>query len=1527
LYGVVTDSGQAQAGVIITATLGDRVVAGTTYTQPGAMTPTYGIDISPLEPKYLQPVTLTAYLTGRDPVTRQVVVIPNYSTHSQRYDINLSSEFVIQKAGRVSGYVFNYADGTAVAGAVVSATYNGQVTSTTTITQRGDPYPAYVLDLSSGSTVTLTAAYKGFTDRKVVSLGEGAREVNFVVGRMCDGAHVIPPQGSHFRELPDSGGSSGLPDEGCFWGYVRVNGALQEGALVEITISDTVYAGATQWFPGEEQPRYGIPIWGRGEITGKPMTVTAVYQGAVASQRLIVTLDDGYNQRVDLAIASAREVTSIHLPPLDAVRDLLWHAGDLWWAIDTATPGIGGGQSGVVRYGLTDQRYQHLTSQDGLASNHVSALAVGQDGALWFATDKGVSRYLEKRWKTFTTRHGLFDNTVHSVTVDPRDGSLWFGAAGGLSHYFPRSNHWETFTISRAVDAVTAIAVAPDHSLWFNVAGGILHFRPRQATWEMVPIPSGIGSKVTAIAVGQDGSLWVGTNAGIGYYRPQAKTWEPFTQPNLLYTHINKVTVQRQDGSLWFGADGGVSHYLPALRAWAFFTPTQGTANRVTAIAADPSGAVWFGTAAGVSRWQLQKQQSDLQVTLAAPERALVDKRLTYILTVRNLGQRPASNSRLTLTLPPSSIYVSASRRPDTPPPGSQLVWSLGRLAAQSTPVTLTVTIRPGAELLAGYGLTTTALVTTSTAEAFLRNNHASITPHLHDPWADVRVALDGPPQFSPGQTVTYQIWVDNVGGQDAKNTRLKITLPPGLTSSAPLLWNLGTLPATFEPTQRQIILPVQVGSRVAPDRKLTVRAEVSTASEDRHVENNRAIAISATSLDSAQTLFLLAPERLVKRYGATSLFSTLHRLARHLKVAGVILNVQRDADVAQAYRAWDAAPDNIERANQVADAIKRLIDHYTGRHPTLRYLVLVGGDDMIPFYRVADGATNLPLWRERDYTMYLPNGTVKAALQQNQLLTDDFYAGRPLTATSARLYLPDFAIGRLVETPEEISATIGAFLRHDGVIRLGNLQRAVVGYDGRLTVDLGKQQCSLLDKRGVAVELCSTQSVTITQAMSKQLSGLALNAQHSSHLGLGRLPASKIPTTTVDAGPRLLLLLGCHAGLNVPPRAPSDRLPLPDHDLVQAFLGNGGVVIGSSAYAYASDLALAYAEVFMRELTERLLRSDTQPLGVTFIQTKHWYFTSRAQWFDDLDAKVLLPATLYGLPMWQVGIQPPFQILPEEPAPVTGTVDVSVTVSLGTPHSRPITTTAQLVPIQATRGSKDYVYYVYRDQDRDESLAQIWHSIQPAHQITLPVDKGRPRGVVLHRATYQDPVLTGMNLQVVPDIGVVGAQGVLTAAELLLTAQEWDRALPYSLGVFRGLPRAPDSQDMASVNLILGAFSQAERLFTSLQLEVLYSDSEDWTAPAITFHSGTLVNDHQTVLRVEASDEATGSDKVAGIAEVIGVCEGDNKWLGISLEPMGGGWGGACPLKVARYYIQVIDHAGNVTVTLWTQPSTGEPN
>jgi uncharacterized repeat protein (TIGR01451 family) len=67
-------------------------------------------------------------------------------------------------------------------------------------------------------------------------------------------------------------------------------------------------------------------------------------------------------------------------------------------------------------------------------------------------------------------------------------------------------------------------------------------------------------------------------------------------------------------------------------------------------------------------------------------------------------------------------------------------------------------------------------------AEAFLRNNSA---------WADVRVALDGPTQLSPGQTVTYWLWVDNVGGRDAKNTRLRIILPLGLTSSASLTWNL----------------------------------------------------------------------------------------------------------------------------------------------------------------------------------------------------------------------------------------------------------------------------------------------------------------------------------------------------------------------------------------------------------------------------------------------------------------------------------------------------------------------------------------------------------------------------------------------------------------------------------------------------------------------------------------------------------------------------------------------------------------
>ena len=59
---------------------------------------------------------------------------------------------------------------------------------------------------------------------------------------------------------------------------------------------------------------------------------------------------------------------------------------------------------------------------------------------------------------------------------------------------------------------------------------------------------------------------------------------------------------------------------------------------------------------------------------------------------------------------------------------------------------------------------------------------------------------------------------------------------------------------------------------------------------------------------------------------------------------------------VANAYDTWDnGSACDPAAANRVAEAIKDLIASYLYNHTTVHYLVLVGDDLMLPFYRVPD--------------------------------------------------------------------------------------------------------------------------------------------------------------------------------------------------------------------------------------------------------------------------------------------------------------------------------------------------------------------------------------------------------------------------------------------------------------------------------------------------------------------------------------------------------------------------------------------
>ena len=117
---------------------------------------------------------------------------------------------------------------------------------------------------------------------------------------------------------------------------------------------------------------------------------------------------------------------------------------------------------------------------------------------------------------------------------------------------------------------------------------------------------------------------------------------------------------------------------------------------------------------------------------------------------------------------------------------------------------------------------------------------------------------------------------------------------------------------------------------------------------------------------------------------GQHPLLDKLYALAGHEKVRGLIVDIEKaDFRIANAYSAWNDAPANVEKANAVAAEIRQLVRDYHHRYSTLRNLVIVGGDAVIPYYRQRDATQTF--WREDRYADFtVPESTVRSALLQN---------------------------------------------------------------------------------------------------------------------------------------------------------------------------------------------------------------------------------------------------------------------------------------------------------------------------------------------------------------------------------------------------------------------------------------------------------------------------------------------------------------------------------------------------------------
>ena len=145
------------------------------------------------------------------------------------------------------------------------------------------------------------------------------------------------------------------------------------------------------------------------------------------------------------------------------------------------------------------------------------------------------------------------------------------------------------------------------------------------------------------------------------------------------------------------------------------------------------------------------------------------------------------------------------------------------------------------------------------------------------------------------------------------------------------------------------------------------------------------------------------------------------------------------------AYTAWNLEPCSTARANAVVRAITDVVRTIRNARPAVRNLVLLGNDKALPFARLDDLTT---IANEADYASTFARGDdLYGPMFEHRVLSDDPYATTdPIPYLQKQLFVPQLAVGRLVETQAQITGALDRFVAFGG--DLDPASARTTGYD-----------------------------------------------------------------------------------------------------------------------------------------------------------------------------------------------------------------------------------------------------------------------------------------------------------------------------------------------------------------------------------------------------------------------------------------------------------------------------------------------
>jgi ligand-binding sensor domain-containing protein len=341
--------------------------------------------------------------------------------------------------------------------------------------------------------------------------------------------------------------------------------------------------------------------------------------------------------------------------PITWVRWVSVDIDSVWFATDY----------GVLRYDNRSDIWHHNTASDGLASNDVQKIVVGDD-SIWVIAASGnrISKYDKANgkwtvitlegtlpidsvksiaidgedvwiglsasgirkfnkdhktkskvreantgsWTSYTVADGLAQNSVGWISADER--YVWVGHIGrssdsALSRYDKVKHQWQIYSTVLLLNNEILKVIVGDRYTWilypFRKDTGCTQFDRKAEQWTTVSLPEG-GDSITDVI--EDGEyIWFSTvDDGIFSFRTASGEWTLF-EDFLPHDQVTDHGLLVDENSVWVAQPVGLCRYDKKLESWTYYTKEQTLEGEdVYALAVDDR-YVWCGTDKGLSRY------------------------------------------------------------------------------------------------------------------------------------------------------------------------------------------------------------------------------------------------------------------------------------------------------------------------------------------------------------------------------------------------------------------------------------------------------------------------------------------------------------------------------------------------------------------------------------------------------------------------------------------------------------------------------------------------------------------------------------------------------------------------------------------------------------------------------------------------------------------------------------------------------------------------------------------------------------